>query len=760
MEENKEEIEDDFANATANVQESPNHTPNPNVNPPPTRIVTTTTTTHTSVPPKTTGTKMKFSNPLHTSHDFPPLNSNLHEHDHNPLRPSTFNFSEYRDPLRDMDHNPRRHSTFNYSDYRDPLRDMDHNPRRHSTFNYSDYRDPLRDTDQASIASAERAQSRLNNPYSYQPHSSTHTPHHTPSAPFQRESKQTFSQGNYYNYNNDMQGLADAIEQLRHGINDALTLRHLAGTADPHNARLLTESIAAKQAILNMNKARFEKMQQLRETRNSRFVLPPDNGRFSKIKNLLDLVPKGSPDLNTLLTRIIETSIHQNLSHADIRTLLVNSLTGEPLKVYQSMRDKPLQHLFNTLEVRFLPPDTVSFYTSQLHNFARDPDERLDCCLERARYLIRQSASAFDEEDRPGRERTLCHSILMKVVHKNVQSWLSLQEEKSLRQGHVLSISELISLAEDAEALAAANPLHPEGNAMVKEDVELNESSSILKPPRLKFPTPGAAARTERSPSRESRGRARSVEDRRDERRRQRSSISRDRRDSVVSQNRSRSTEYTDSRPPPPQTWQQQQPRPYRPPQQNFTNQRSNAPPSVSRDHRDPLYYHPQIQRQATTYDLPSPSFRGPYEQYDPNTRYRPMPRQPFRQIQNMPRHEQRNSYRPQRSRPVITTHGPMVQRVYLTEQPYLFQEFNPEGMQQYRQPYVPPRQERQNYRTPDRNYRQQYYGPTQQRYQQQQQHDFRPRFQTHQNMAQRNPNYRGNSFGAQRFGVQGHRRT
>ncbi len=117
------------------------------------------------------------------------------------------------------------------------------------------------------------------------------------------------------------------------------------------------------------------------------------------------------------------------------------------------MVELPLPEILTALERRFLEKDSVSTYNRKLALFKRKSGESLEQALERARFLIRHSASAFLPEDRPGREKSLVHSILLRCVSPSTARYLSNAEEKALIEGKVLSNKELCLIAESIEAL-------------------------------------------------------------------------------------------------------------------------------------------------------------------------------------------------------------------------------------------------------------------------------------------------------------------
>ncbi len=510
--------------------------------------------------------------------------------------------------------------------------------------------------------------------------------------------------------NDAIQRMSREIESLRHSLNEVLTLRTVIDSTDHRNKTLLEESIAMKLSDIERIKTELEKMKTLRTTHNTRFPLPPDNLSRSKntLKSLLEMIPRHSPDLFTLLTRVSETAVNQGLSHSDVKTVLVNTLTGDALHLYRSMSSHPLPDIISALERRFLAPHSISYYTSQLSSFKREKNERLEQTLERARFLIRESSKGYAPEDQIGRERSLCHSILMQSVSPHVANWLSLQEEKHLRKGQILSIQELIGLAEDAEALSDSKHSH---TGVENVEATVNETTGILRPARLRLPRSPTPRRDGRDPSR---SRARSVESSRDERRYSQNSRSRERRDEVTSRNRALSADRERSVARPtsrPETRtdrtplrdlsnpRQEERRPSRTPsfsprQSNFNQQtigHENYPPRTPEPARpppsafDPLYRYPyQRDRQYSNppgynpphFPQPSPRrFQFPRQNWDfPNIRQRGPPPLPFEEPYGY--HRQHNRRRPMGS---ITTHGPLMQRLYFQEMPLVYQSFDPE---------------------------------------------------------------------------------
>ncbi len=250
----------------------------------------------------------------------------------------------------------------------------------------------------------------------------------------------------------DIDSLEARIKLMDCQLKESIRLFRLATISDPSDAGILRDNISLRTQLLEAEKRQLLQMQEISHQNRTRFPIPDDSSEVTPLKSLLEIIPRCG-DLYTVLTRISSMSLALNLSHRDIRILLINSLQGDALEFYHSMVELPLPEILTALERRFLEKDSVSTYNRKLALFKRKSGESLEQALERARFLIRHSASAFLPEDRPGREKSLVHSILLRCVSPSTARYLSNAEEKALIEGKVLSNKELCLIAESIESL-------------------------------------------------------------------------------------------------------------------------------------------------------------------------------------------------------------------------------------------------------------------------------------------------------------------
>ncbi len=347
----------------------------------------------------------------------------------------------------------------------------------------------------------------------------------------------------------DIASLEARIKLMDCQLKESIRLFRLATISDPSDAGILRDNISLRTQLLEAEKRQLLQMQEISNRNRTRFPIPEDSNGVTPLKSLLEIIPR-SGDLYTVLTRISAMSLAQNLSHRDVRILLINSLQGDALAFYHSMVELPLPEILTALERRFLEKDSVSTYNRKLALFKRKTGESLEQALERARFLVRHSASAFLPEDRPGREKSLVHTFLLRCVSPSTARYLSNAEEKALIEGRVLSIEELCLIAESIESLFqkdspaldfAVENLETEQAS----DTEVNEvQGGILRPARLQAPSARPAPeKINPTPTRMSRSRSR---DPRDDRRLERQSRSRERRQSAFDSRRSSSVEPRD----------------------------------------------------------------------------------------------------------------------------------------------------------------------------------------------------------------------
>ncbi len=343
----------------------------------------------------------------------------------------------------------------------------------------------------------------------------------------------------------DISQLEEKIRLLDLQLKDSLRLYELATHADASDAHVLRENIALRTQLLESQRKNLTTMQEISMQNRTKFRLPKDDPtKTTPLKALLELIPKSS-DIFTLLTRISSMAMAQNLSHRDIRILLINSLQGEALQVFCSMANFSVPEIFAALEKRFLSPENLSSYNTKLAHFKRKSDETIVQALERAKYLVRKSSSAYLPEDRAGREKSLIHNILLRIVAPGTARYLANSEEKALIEGRVLTIEELVLCAEQLECLSTKDTstvdfsvenIETKGES---DDPEVNVAShGILRPPVLQAPESKTLPQKPSLPQRMSRSRSR---DPRDERRLERQSRSRERRQDFVRNRRSSS---------------------------------------------------------------------------------------------------------------------------------------------------------------------------------------------------------------------------
>ena len=432
----------------------------------------------------------------------------------------------------------------------------------------------------------------------------------------------------------DEQTIADLtkeVQKLKADLRDAVTLRAMtnAQTEDP----LALEGIALRQQALHDAARRLDNVKQIRSEHETHFPIPDDHTAIHTTKQLMDFLPRSTTDLYTLLTRLSETAIQQQLSHADVKTLLCHSLTGDALRLYRSMRYAPLGDIFKALESRFLPTHSVSQYSRDLHLFQREQGETIRSAMERCMFLIRESNLSCPPEQREGRMASMSASILLRIVSPAVAAWLHHQQDRALRKGEILTTEELIQLAEDSEAHPSFNGKPPlvtnvqVSNTEAKS--ETNESSTIqqagiLREPTLRFDRD--TRRTSSSPRQEGRERSRSpspYRDNRSERRfnsQTRESRSRSTRDNRREDFRSRSRDARDN------TYARNRDR-SSPNYKNSSYNRSQSQPPMERSNN----FRSQYRQQGYTPSTYNVRPRQPkYDQYRPFYGP-PMPENPYR---------------------------------------------------------------------------------------------------------------------------------